>query len=206
MYVGAWPKPGLMRLFLGEQFAAGAEPVPGPQETWQAKRDDFLLISFKPEVVREVLPQLVKVDVETPAQAWLEIADLTGAELAGAVNALGYMRSREASVSVCRLMNALAEQLHVAPEGCRDVAQQLMDGEFVCPLGGQYELQETPDGRRLWTSTAIEPQNRFLLTEAPEDFHLAALTWFRGLRGELRLERDQLTAHLEVDMADAATR
>ena len=56
----------------------------------------------------------------------------------------------------------------------------------------------------MWTSTALAPQNRFLLTAPPEDFQLPALTWFKGLRGDLRLERRELPAHVEIDMAKSA--
>jgi hypothetical protein len=84
------------------------------------------------------------------------------------------------------------------------VAEQLMDGAFVDPLGGEYQLVEVAGGRPMWTSAAIEPQNRFLLTAPPEDFQLAALTWFRGLRAEARLDKDAITAHVEVDMDKSA--
>ena len=49
-------------------------------------------MSFKPDLVREVLPQLAMEPAERPAQVWIDVADLTGKQLAGAVNALGYMR------------------------------------------------------------------------------------------------------------------
>jgi hypothetical protein len=205
MYVGTWPKPGgLIKLFLGDQLAAGPEPVPGRQETWQARQDEFLLISFKPDVVEQVLPQLQMTPAAAPAQAWIDIADLTGSELSRTVNAFGYMRARETCVAACRLMNTVANQLRVPRELCREVSEQLMDGQFVCPLGGEYELAEVAGGTPMWTSTALAPQNRFLLTEPPEDFELALLTWFRGLRGEARLEEDAITSHLEIDMAASA--
>lgn len=204
MYVGAWPKPGMLKLFAGPQLADGPEPAPAAADAWQAKRDDFLLMSFKPDLVQEVLPQLEMTPAERPAQAWLEVSDLTDKQLAGAVNALGYARSREASVAACRLMNTLANQLHVPREACREVAEELIDGKFVCPLGGEYSLVETPGEPSMWTSTAIAPQNRFLLTAAPDDFTLPALTWFKGFRGDLRLDPAELAAHVEIDMAKSA--
>ena len=205
MYVAAWPKPGgLLKFLIGEPTAQGPEPVQGLADTWQARQDDFLLISFKPDVVEQVLPQLQMTPAAEPGQVWIDVADLTGSELSGTVNAFGYMRAREASIAACRLMNTLANQLHVLREQCREVAEQLMDGQFVCPLGGEYELAEVADGVPMWTSTAITPQNRFLLTAPPEDFELPLLTWFRGLRAEARLEDDEITAHIEIDMAKSA--
>ena len=204
MYVGAWPKPGILRLFTGDAQAQGEQPIPGAQSTWQAKRDDFLLISFKPDLVREVLPQLQMVPTENPAQLWIDVADLNGKELAAAVNAFGYMRARETSVAASRLMNTLANQLNVPRAECQSVAETLMDGTFVCPLGGKYELAEVAGGDPMWTSTAIQPQNRFMLTAAPEDFQFALLSWFKGLRAEARFDKEAINAHVEIDMAKSA--
>ena len=58
MYVGAWPKPGMLSMFAGPQTADGPNPAPAGPDAWQAKKDDFLLMSFKPDLVQEVLPQL----------------------------------------------------------------------------------------------------------------------------------------------------
>jgi hypothetical protein len=204
MYVGAWPKPGILRLFMGDALAQGEQPVPGAQSTWQAKRDDFLLISFKPDLVREVLPQLQMVPTENPAQLWIDVADLSDKQLAATVNAFGYMRARETSVAASRLMNTLANQLNVPRAECQAVAETLMDGKFVCPLGGKYELVKVAGGEPMWTSSAIQPQNRFMLTAAPDDFQFALLTWFKGLRAEARLDKEAINAHVEIDMAKSA--
>ncbi|HYO25578.1 MAG TPA: hypothetical protein VEQ85_11600 [Lacipirellulaceae bacterium] len=207
MYVGAWPRPGMLRLFAAPEAAEGPQAAPGgAPDTWQARRDDFLLMSFKPDLVDEVLPQLAVAPAPRPAQAWLEVDDLTGKDLAAAINAFGYMRTRETSVAASRLMNTLANQLHAPPDQCRAIAEELVDGTFLCPLGGEYQLEAVADGLPQWTSTAIAPANRFLLTEPPADFQLPLLTWFRGLRGDLVLEKGgRLAAHVEVDMARSAT-
>lgn len=206
MYVGAWPKPGLLKVFAGPAQADGPELIPAGNnnEGWQAKRDDFLVMSFKPDLVREVLPQLRMEPAPRPGQIWIDFADLTGKQLAPTISALGYGRARETSLSACRLMNTLANQLHVPREKCREAAEGLMDGKFVCALGGQYELVAQPGGLPAWTSTALAPQNRFLLTAPPEDFELPVLTWFKGLRGDARLAESELSAHVEVDMAKSA--
>jgi hypothetical protein len=182
----------------------GPEPVPGRQETWQARQNDFLLISFKPDVVEQVLPQLAMVPAAAPGQAWFEVANLVGTDLSRSVNAFGYSRARDTSLAAARLMNTLANQLHVPRELAREQAESLMDGTFVCPLGGEYELADVENGVPLWTSTAVEPRNRFMLTAPPEDYTLPFLTWFRGLRAEARLGENDLTAHIEVDMAESA--
>jgi hypothetical protein len=110
-------------------------------------------------------------------------------------------------------MNSLTTQLHVPPDQARAIAESLVGGHFVDPLGGKYELLEegerasargqsnaadnamlpTPGARRLWASTATASPNRFLLTELPADYQMPLMQWFRGLNLEVA----------RVDSADA---
>jgi hypothetical protein len=189
--------------------------------TWQQRHDDFFLFSFQRDVLLEVGPQLAMVEAERPAQIRLRIDDLHDKQIATGVNGVGYMRARQASASASRFMNSLTAQLHVPPNQARDVAEGLVGGHFVDPLGGKYELLEegerasvrgdneradellpAPGARRLWASTAVTPQNRFLLTEIPADYEMPLMEWFRGLNLEVaRVDSaDALTLHAELDM------
>ncbi len=203
-YVGSWPKPGLLRWLTNDEPAQGPDPQPVGADLWQAKQDDYLLISFKPEVINQVVPQLERVPAERPAQAWVTLQDLTGTQMAENVNAFGYMRTRETSAAGSRMMNALANQLRVPRHQCREVAQRLIDGRFVCPLGGEYQLYEPKRSLETWASTALPESNRFALTEVPDDFQLPLLEWFRGLSGDVTLDDQGLSAHVEIKMSDAA--
>lgn len=206
LYWGAWPRPGLLAIFAPPNQAPvpGPEPAPAGNDAWQARRDDITVMGFQPELVRRVLPELLVEEVPDPAQIWLDVADLTGTQLAGVVNALGYARSREASVAACRLMNTLANQLHVPRDECRAIAESLVGGQFEDPLGGEYQIVEVLGGQPAWTSTALAPQNQFLLTQPPTDYQLPALTWFKGFRGRLLLDKTALSGHVEIDMAKSA--
>ena len=203
-YLGAWPKPGLLTWLTGADEAEGAEPQSIGAEMWQAKQEDFLLLSFKPEVIQEVLPQLTLQPAERMGQLWLRLEDLTGTQMAENVNALGYMRTRETSAAGSRMMNSLANQLRVPRDQCREVAERLVDGTFVCPLGGEYQLYAPKRGLEVWISSALPVQNRFMLNEVPEDYRLPMLDWFRGLTGDLRLDEQALSVHLEIKMTEAA--
>ena len=101
-------------------------------------------------------------------------------------------------------MNALANQLQVPRDECRAFAERLVDGQFVCPLGGEYQLFAPDLGLETWASSALSGENRHLLTEVPEDFQLPLLTWFRGLHGDLALDDESLRVHLEIEMTEAA--
>jgi hypothetical protein len=203
-YLGAWPKPGILRLLAGQRVAEGPEPVPGVDQVWQARDQDNLVLCFQRELLRELLPQLHVEQVERPASAWLDVADLRGTELSHTINALGYQRARETTVSACRLMNALSSQLHVPPERCREVGERLMDGRFVSALGGDYELKASDEGRSLWTSTATAEANQFLLTAPPADYELSALSWFRGLSLEANFADEAITGRASIEMSESA--
>ena len=203
-YVGAWPKPGLLEMLVGSTPPAGREVQQAGDQLWQAQQEDFLLISFKPDVIEQVLPQLTLEPANRPAQLRLRLEDLTGTQMAHNVNALGYMRSRDTSVTASRLMNSLANQLQVPRPECRALAERLVDGQFVCALGGEYQLYAPERGLEVWISSALPEQNHFLLTEVPADFTLPLLSWFRGLAGDLQVTDESLRAHLEIEMTAAA--
>jgi hypothetical protein len=222
-YIGTWPRPlVLLDRFLGRATGPpdgdGIARHEGWFNTWQQRHDDFFLFSFQRDVLVEVGPQLAMVEAQQPAQIRLRIDDLHYKQIATGVNGYGYMRARQASASASRFMNSLTTQLHVPPDQARDVAEQLVGGNFIDPLGGKYELLEdgnpalaaaageeslpAPGARRLWASTAVTPANRFLLTEIPVDYEMPLMQWFRGLNLEVaRVDSaDALTLHAELDM------
>ncbi len=203
-YLGAWPRPGLLQMFARADPSVGEQPKQANAGVWQAKSEDFFLLSFKSEVVEQVLPQLAFEPAERPAQIRLKVEDLTGKQLASLVNAFGYQRARETSVAASRLMNALANQLQIPRDECRAFAERLVDGQFVCPLGGEYQLFAPNLGLETWAPTALPPENRHLLAEVPEGFQLPLLDWFRGMSGDLALDEQSLRVHLEIEMTEAA--
>jgi hypothetical protein len=58
----------------------------------------------------------------------------------------------------------------------------------------------SPDGRKLWASTATPPQNRFLLTEIPADYQMPMMNWFRGMSAEVARTNDELSLHAALEM------
>lgn len=208
-YIGTWPRPlALLNTFLG--------PPTGPFDRdgiarndrlfdlWHRRLDDFFLFSFKRDVLMEVGPQLAMVEPERPAQIRFHVADLSDKQARTAVSGLGYMRARATSASASRFMNSLITELHVPPANAKALAEQLVGGQFECPLGGEYELVSLPEAgegaRQLWVSSATPPDNRFLLTEIPADYEMPLMNWFRGLDVEVLRANDALTLHSELDM------
>lgn len=208
-YVGAWPKPQMLERLLGRprgpfdnQGIAPAGGVGGLLDLWIRRADDFLLFSFKRNVLAEVGNQLAMVDAARPAQGWLTVHDLVGTQYEQVAAAYGYARSRQTSASASRFMNSLVEQLNTDPATANQLASELTGGEFVCPLGGEYVLVEVPGGVQAWTSSAMSPSNRFLLTEIPADYRFPVLEWFRGMTVELVRGEDSLQLAAQIVVSE----
>lgn len=228
-YAGGYPRPHLLDRVFGPPTGPFDEHGIARNsrlfDLWLRRADDFFLFSLRRDVLLEVGPQLAMIDAERRAQIRLRVDDLSDKQLATTVSGLGYMRARAASASGPRFMNSLIAQLHVSADEARVVAEQLVHGTFTCPLGGEYvlaatdaslaELQpeqlpppnapdahaEEPNNRReLWTSTAIPPTNRFLLTEIPANYEMPLMSWFRGVSLEVERGSDVLLTHAELDM------
>lgn len=205
-YVGAWPKPQFLQRLLGrprDPFDAdGFARTSGVFDLWVRRADDFMLFSFKQQVLYEVGGQLAMVQVPRPAQAWFYLDDLVGAQYEQVASSYGYARTRDTSATASRFMNSLIEQLHVPGKEAYDLANRLVGGEFICPLGGDYVLLDTPAGNQLWASTAAAPSNQFLLTEIPPNYQFPLLEWFRGMQAEVFRGDDSLDLLVEVLVSD----
>ena len=157
-YVGSYGPPGLLGLL--------DTMIPGPADAagyassrlglWRRQFDRFTVYSLQAEVLATVTPQLHFEQTERPAQARLHVGDIAQARVTPALNNWGYSRTRETALGNLRLMHALDQQLHVPPEHCKEAAEFLLSAKLICPLGGQYVFQKTPDGLGHWTAPALE--------------------------------------------------
>jgi len=173
-----------------------------PGGMWRRRYGEFTLFSLQPDVLAVVAPQLRFEKAERPAQIRLHVEDVTRAVIYPKLNDIGYARTRETSLGNLRLLNQLAQQLHVRGEDCKNAAELLLDTKLVCPLGGEYVFQRAPGGSGTWTSTAVgnHPTAGLLTTQAPEGFTAPPLSWFRGLEAELTATPEALAIHAELVM------
>ena len=169
---------------------------------WRLSMDNITLFSFQQQVLANVAPQLEYVEVEEPAQFRLDVGDITQARITPLLNDLGYGRTAETSRGNLRLMHQLNQQLNVPVAECREVAEDLLDAGLICPLGGDYTMEEAASGMRWWTSSALKGSRvGGLLSEpAPEGFVAPPLNWFRGLKVEMQILPETLNVHAEVLM------
>lgn len=159
---------------------------------------EFHVFALSGQVLNEVAPHLVRQPAE-PAQLRLDVADPSQARFASWINALGYARTRNTSLGNLLLLHQIEQQLHVAPAEARPLAEQLLDGKLICPLGGTYRLGNDADRTPAWTTTA--------LTDAasarpvpPPNYQAPPINWLRGLNLRAELLSDRLNLHATVDM------
>jgi hypothetical protein len=199
-YLGAWPKPGFLDWLPG--WLGGGPPDPAgfsrlPLDVWRRQWDGFSVLSFDPQLLARVTPELVPEEAENEAQFRVHIGDVSQAQLQSWVNSLAYSRAYQVSVGNARLLHALSQQLGVPREDALLEAQRLLDAKLVCSLGGEYQLEQPPGGLPLWASTKWPNP---ATGRPPADFRAPLLDWFRGLEAELTKYGDRLIVHATIDM------
>jgi hypothetical protein len=200
-YLGSWPRAGFLDL-LPFNLGGSVPDANGfsrlPFGLWRRQGAEFSVLSFDPGLLANVTPQLRVAEAENEAQLRLHVEDLSQSKVRPWITNLYYQRGLSASAGNPRLLVQLNQQLHVPLETTLDVAEELLDGKLICPLGGKYELVEDLNGgARLWRSTAWPQQNG---SGIPEGFEAPLLKWFRGLDMHLTKAGDEITAHAELDL------
>ena len=142
------------------------------------------------------------VEQDFASQIRAQVGDLSDSDVMPMVNNLAYARTRETSRGNLILMKQLGQQLHVAGPQQKEIAEMLLDGTLICPLGGTYRYQQDAPGRGRWISTALRdaPSGSLFSTVAPRGFVAPPLNWFRGLKMQTLVASDAVSIHAEVDM------
>lgn len=195
-YVGGWPKPGFLDLL---PLGLGGDPPDEfgfsrlPFGLWKREGAGFAVLSFDPQLLAEVTPSLRVAEAADLAQIRVHVGNLAESKLAGWINRTYYQRAVQASDGNVRFLHVLNQQLRVPMEDCLAVAEDLLDAQLRCTLGGKYELAEVRGGK-MWQSTAVAGSS------PPADFQAPLLTWFRGLDASLIKQDDHVQTHMEIDM------
>ena len=199
-YLGAWPQPGYLDLLpLG---LAGSTPdALGFSRAligmWRWQGDGFSVLSFDRGILEVLVRHLGLVAAPDPAQIRVVVKDLEATQLAGWVNTYWYRRGFEVSRGNLRLLDGLQQQFKLPADQALLTAEQLLDTDLICPLGGDYVVVESASPERFWTSTAMQslgiepsqegrPRDLFELEAdelfPPSDYQADWLGWLRGLR------------------------
>lgn len=201
-YIGAWPQPGLLNL-LGASANVPADANGFSRlllGQWRRVYGQFTLLSFHPEVLEEVAPQLRFEQAPRPAQFWFRCDDLAGSKLAGKVNSIGYGLCVRRSQGLARFINSFSEQLHAPQKQDLALAEQLLNAKLVDPLGGKFELLPTHNGRPMWMSTVTNDPRFQGSGSLPSGYQFPALKWLRGMNLEMLMQPTQLLVHADIDL------
>ncbi len=201
-YLGAYPRPGILWL-LGATAQAPVDEGGYSQfitGSWRRIIDQFTLLSFQPELLAEITPQLKFIPADRPAQAWIHAGDLRESKLAPALNAFGFRKATELSQGNARFLNSLSEQLHVPPADALTTAESLLSARLLCPLGGKYELVDSGNAPSRWASTALAAGGGSTDPTPRSTYEFPALYWIRGVEAEVRLTQEELAVHAQIQM------
>ena len=179
----------------GEPDPDGFSPLPLGLWRWQGR--DFSLLSFQRPTLARVAPGLRIEDADSPSQIRARVGNLASSQIAGWINLLSYQRALQASQGNVRLLHTLSSQLGVPREKALKTANELLDTQLICSLGGDYQLVEQGSGLPGWRSTRWPAG-----TEAglPDDYQAPPLKWLRGLDLELAKLGDRLQVHAQADI------
>jgi hypothetical protein len=204
-YLGYAGQPGtLLRtwnmVFLQRDDANGYSR--GPGGTWRRHFGPFTLYSRQRSVLDQVSPQLGSIPADYAAQLRIDIGNPLTAHIAPTLNHLGYLRTRDTTRGNLRLLNDLQMQFRINGQKCKEVAEQLLGAELVCPLTGQYAYQPYGDpvyGMGRWHATALDNHPN-ASPHTPVGFLAPPLNWFRGGKLDALLSDDAVSIHAEFDM------
>jgi len=200
-YIGSWPAAGFLDVLpfnLGGTVPDANGFSKLPFGLWRRQGGGFSVLSFDPQLLANITPQLRVVESEIDAQLRLHVEDLSQSKIKPWIQSLYYQRGLTASAGNARFLALLNQQLHVPLEDTKKTTEDLLDSTLICPLGGEYQLVEDLNGgRKSWQSTAWTKRNAAAI---PEDFEAPLLKWFRGLDAHLTKDGDQLISRIELDI------
>jgi hypothetical protein len=195
-YLGAWPKPWLL-----ERFGFHGTPTDDGMRRMilglyrlDSPRD-FSLLSFDRHILAEVEPLLRVEEVADAAQMRIHVGDIKNSRFGQWANDLDFQRAWETSTGNVHLMHVMTQQFKVPMSQAKDVAEQLLDASFSCPLGGEYQLLAEA-GLERWASTAWFSGKE----QARSTYVSPLMSWLRGLDATMTIEDERVVARGLLDI------
>ncbi len=196
-YIAAWPRPGFLA-----GIGLGGRPIGNGYSKLLLglfrldAANGFSLLSFDPNLLGEVAPQLQVEEVADPAQLHIQVGDVINSKFGEWANELDYQRAWETSVGNVHLMHVLTQQLRVPMPTALEVAENLLTAELRCPLGGDYQLVVNPDGTQRWASSAWLAGKE----ESETNYVSPLMLWLRGLTADLTIDQSRIVARGMLDI------
>ncbi len=190
-YVAAWPKPGFLESLglVGRQTPDGYSKMLLGLYRLDAL-NGFSLLSFDKQILGEVAPVLDVEETDENAQLRIVVGDIMNSKFGQWANDLDYQRAWETSVGNVRLLHVMTQQLHVPMAKAKEAIERALDTHLLCPLGGEYQLYQNPDGTERWASSAWVDGK-----EAHRDEYVSPLMhWLRGMEASVSVNENRIVA------------
>ncbi len=195
----------------------------GPFGLIGRRMTDHAAIAFEQSQLLDTPPNLDWERVESPAQMWVHVGDLTGSSIEDVVRNLAAIRSTKASIRNVQIFHQWTGLLGLSTGEGLDLVRTLVGMEPVCPLGGDYLHVATglpPDAAGRPADAPNHPDRAASVdgewassrwstdSMAPEDlndYYPALLDWFHGVDASLDLgdEGMHLKATVEVAFSES---
>ncbi len=157
------------------------------ETSYGLRHADVVVVAAREDAVRAVGRQLEPADGPRPAQYRAHVGDLSGSEVSALLHAEAWSVAVRISRGNSILLNHLGDQFRLAPDAIPAVAETLLQGKPVCPLGGDYRLDRQIG--RGWKS------------DGPQDWQSYRQPFLRRMHGaelEITAEGRTLQTHLEM--------
>jgi len=194
-YLAAWPKPGIIDNIplLGSMATPDAYGYSQlPFGLWRREINAFSALSFHPDILGEVTPTLRIEEDPYPAQVRIHIGDVSNAQITPFANGLAKAWAEEGSLENAALFHEVHNQFGIPLAESKAFAEQLLNLEFIDPLGGEYQFVTQAPGPGRWASTS------WAITDS--NYEANFMEWFRGLDARLNVGDSLLELHAQIDM------
>lgn len=199
-YVAAWPRPGFL-----DSIGMHGQPIGNGYRKMLLglfrldALNGFTLLSFDQNILSEVANRMTTEQVEEPAQLHVQVGNIKNSKFGKWADDLDFQRAWETSVGNVHLLHVMTQQLRVPLQQAKETAERILNAKLVCPLGGDYQLTENPDGSQRWASSAwIDGKE-----QCRDDYVSPLMTWLRGLEAAVTIEEDRVVARGELDIQRA---
>ncbi len=188
---------------LTDSLAAITEPQLGISSApdlplWLQFQNSRLVLATRRDALAQVAPLLQTLQTQRSAQLRLTLADLAGTHLGELARTVLYCQARHMSAASPRLLHELQQQLHLEDDEARPLAEELLRGRLVCPMGGEYRQLSIPGRGSRWVSTAWRQADLVDEDSVPRTYTAPFLDWFHGLSVETSVTATTLSVHFEL--------
>jgi hypothetical protein len=165
--------------------------------------DDFQVGSNQHAVLKTVTPNIKMLPSKRSAQLRAWMGDLKESKTYGMINTQIYLESRKSAAGAAGFLTFLSDQLQIKPKRANRVAELLLGGKLVCPLGGEFQTVGSRKTIREWRSTKCDTASSLDIKSIPKDYRCPLIEWVHGAELEFNINATTLETRVELDVSPA---